>query len=174
MMRDHTLITILAERMHELASYIDRGGMVPEASVEECLAVHDQLLVRSHHTKEAFLDAELARLKNRDLSSALASCGVEHPKARQFQTRSRKLLTGWKRDPTGTANAAARLIHEEADRIVAHHRSEEERLYVGLETLLPATTQKKVLAEFGRLSPQAAVAETRLQSWASRFHPSSD
>jgi hemerythrin-like domain-containing protein len=174
LMREHTLLQILAERMQELAAYIDRGGLPRLDTIQEGLEVHHQLLVRVHHAKEGIVAAALSEVKGHGRGAALAECNRQHPQAIEFEKEMARLLLAWPKNPGKTAAAVAVRLKKEAERITSHHRAEEEKLYNGLEKVLPAPLQRKAVEAVKALSAESAAAEAKLQAWASRAHPASD
>jgi hemerythrin-like domain-containing protein len=172
--RDHTLLQMLAEGFHRMATEIRTGGKLDLERLEEGVRLHEQFLVGTHHRKEELLDEELARSGDTKYSRLLDTCRKEHTAARTADEKIRALFDRLKGGENAVANELADTLDKEADRWTQHLRHEEDQLYSTLHLELPRELRTDLSTEMRKIRGETAALEERLTSWTSRWGPASD
>ena len=173
LMREHTLLNVMAARMRETADVLQRGVAVERSRVERALDVHRRFLIEVHHEHERRVDAALSRSTEPEVQARVADCRKEHPRAEAFQTAARAAL-----GTLGTLAPAARqnlasLLRAEAERFEEHHAREDDA-YRRIDRWIPAGERTRILAEIRAFDASHVSAEIALISWAAQAHPSAD
>jgi hemerythrin-like domain-containing protein len=172
--RDHTLLQMLGEAYHRLATELRAGGTFDRERVEEGIRLHDQFLIETHHRKEELLDQHLDRSGGRKYSKALDECRREHEAARRAAEKIHREFDRAVRGEEGAVQSLAYAMEGEADRWMNHLRREEEQLYGSLHLEIPRDLRTELSNSMRRIRMDTAALEERLTSWTSRWGPASD
>jgi hemerythrin-like domain-containing protein len=171
--REHTELQMLATRLHELASQLERGERVPSSDLTEALEVHRRFLVGVHHRRESMIATAVGSSAGPAVAAAFERCRREHPKAERFESDLQALLDA---PPSGAEplRGVAALLQREADRIVEHDRQEDEAIHRIIHHTISASTRASLVEGARELAGEAAAAEGRLSSWTSHSNPAAD
>jgi hypothetical protein len=172
-LREHTQLEMLAARMKQLASEVERGEHTSGKLLREGLAVYRQFVVELHQAREAVL-LEAARGATPPPDRALfAKCEAAHPMAAKFVAESEAILARPGLAASDAKSLAARWTRE-ADRLLEHHRTEEEPVYRHWRATLDEARKAELFRAMAKLHAIEGPAASRLSAWVSRENPSSD
>lgn len=171
--REHTDLQVLAARLQEVAAQLERKERVSAADAVEGVEVHRRFVVDVHLRREAAIAAAVRPLAPAGVVRALERCPAEHDASAAFEAEARRLLAESPLSAEGRRRLAA-VLRREADRLVEHHREEDESIYRPLHRHL-TPEQLRTLAPIARdFAGAAAAAQERLSAWSSRVHASAD
>ncbi len=171
--REHTELQLLAARFQQMASELEHGEAVTVAQLLEAVEVHQRFLLQVHHAREREFAAAVRPVAPPAVVRALERCATVHPEASRFETEARSLLAAGPLTRE-RRQALAQALQREAERIVDHHREEDETIYRPLHHHLPPPVLDRLLASMHALAGEAAAAQARLVAWSSRVNASSD
>lgn len=174
LLREHSLLEMLAARMHEVAAAMAAGEPVARDTVGRGLDLHRDLLIATHQKKDDWLVAALRPKATGEERNALAVCEIQHPLAEAFQNRCRPLLEKWNPVRGKVPASLAAAWEAEAERIQTHDHFEEEEIYHGPVGRLTLEQARELLRRFGTLRASSIATEARLSQWSSEEHPASD
>ncbi len=172
LMRQHTLLSIMAARMRETASVLQRATRIDGPRLDRALEVHRRYLIEVHEENEARLDRALAAASSPQVRAQLKECAASHPLSQEFHDAARSLRDA-SPEPAARAARLAALFKAEADRLEQHHEREGE-VYRRLDRWLSPGVRRRLLSELRRFDAAHINAEIALISWASQIHASAD
>ncbi|MCI4368268.1 MAG: hypothetical protein L3K09_01715 [Thermoplasmata archaeon] len=173
LMREHTLLNVMAARMRESADGLERGNPVNRVRLERGLEVHRRYLIEVHHEHERLVDEALAASRDPTARARADDCALEHPKAAAYQGAVRALLAKTRGSAAPDGVALGRLIRQEADRLEEHHGKEDD-VYRRLDRLLAPAERARLLGAIRTFDASHVSAEIALIAWAAQIHPSAD
>ena len=166
--RQRSLLSILAARLRESASSLERARAIDPDRMRRAIDVHRRFLVEVHHANETAIANALSGV--RAARPVVAQCLREHARATGFETDALPLLSA---GPSAVPQLV-RLVRGEADRIERQQAWEEEHLHARLGAWLAPAEARRLLAWMRRFDAARIDAEIALISWASQLHPSAD
>lgn len=171
--KEHTELQMLAERFHEMAGQLERKESVAPADLLEGVEVHHRFLVRVHHAREEALAQAARASAPPEVQRAMDACPAAHAEAARFEAAVRTLVA---EGPLSVdrARRLATALHREAERLLSHHKEEEESIYRRLHYILPPDIRRRFADAVRALDGEAAAAQSRLTAWASKLNASAD
>lgn len=170
---EHNELQVLATRFHEVASQLERGESVPASEISAGVEVHRRFLVEVHHAREAEIAAAVRPTAPPAVIRALDRCGTVHAEATRFEEEARALL-GKGSIPAERRKAIALAFHKEAERMLEHHKEEDETIYRPIHHALTPEVHARLVRAMHALSGKTAAAQELLTGWTSHRNPSSD
>ena len=171
--REHTDLQVLAARLHEVAASLERPDRAPATDAAEGVEVHRRFVLEVHLPREAAIAAALHGAAPPEVTRALERCRAEHEASIAFGRDARRLLAESPLSADGRRQLIA-LLRSEADRLVEHHREEDETIYRPMHHRLLPDQLARLQASARELAGAAAAAQERLSAWSSRLHASAD
>lgn len=171
--REHTDLQVLATRLHEVAAQLERKERSSTADATEGLEVHHRFVALVHHRRESAIAAAVRASAPPEVGRALDRCGAVHDASVAFEEEARRLLAESPLSVEGRKRLV-QALRKEGDRLVDHHREEDETIYRPIHRLLTPEQKHKLAVITRELAGDAAAAQERLSAWSSRVHASAD
>lgn len=170
---EHNELQVLATRFHEVAAQLERGETVPVSELSAGVDVHRRFLIEVHHAREADIAAAVRPTAPPEVVRALDRCGVVHAEAARFEEEARALL-GKGPISADRRKALALAFHREAERMLEHHKEEDETIYRPIHHVLSPDAHRRLMGAMHAMSGKTAAAQELLTGWTSHRNPSSD
>lgn len=171
--RQHSLLTMMAARFRELATWLNRTYRANSAEVRRALSVHRRFLIEVHEADEASVAASLAPPTDPAAVSYREDCRRDRAGAARFQQSVQSALRTEGRLGVEAAWAISALLVAEADRIERYHFGDWAAGH-GLGELLSVDDEHRLSGALRAWGMQRVGAEIALVAWAAQIHPSSD
>ena len=104
---------------------------------------------------------------------AFDHCTTVHAQATKFETEVRGLLAKGPIDAE-RRKALALAFHKEAERMLEHHREEDETIYRRIHHTLSPDVRRRLVGAMQEFSGKTAAAQELLTGWTSHRNPAAD